>query len=216
MLARSPAASWAPAGPCGGEGAPEAVGLSVPTAGRRRRRKAEPALPAPGPGTPPARLRLSGPPAPRLAGGLTELRRPRPSLGKRGPKGLPAGLSRSRRVSFPATGASCERPIERKRGKVMNGPFAFKRGPRPGLPRLSVSHQKRWRGERLRLGVRRFSKLPRPPRSGTLWRSKSIAVLAPSGYEPLMGTRAGAGRTLFIREPGLAGAASPPSYEAGR
>lgn len=35
-------------------------------------------------------------------------------------------------------------------------------------------------------GVRRFSKLPRPSRSGILWRSKSIAVLAPSSYEPLM------------------------------
>lgn len=100
---------------------------------------------------------------------------------------------------------------------MINGPFAFKSGLRSGLPRLSVSHQEKgWRGERLRLGVRRFSKLPRLPRSGTLWRSKSIAVLAPSSYEPLMDTGAGTGRILFIRESGLAGAALPVPYEAGR
>lgn len=122
---RTPSASRAPAGPCGGEDTPEAAGPSVPTAGRRRRRMAEPVLPAPGPGTPPARLRLPGPPAPRLAGGPTELGRPRPRLGKRGPRGLPAGFARSRQGSFPATGASYERPIESKRGKVMNGPFAL-------------------------------------------------------------------------------------------
>lgn len=84
---------------------------------------------------------------------------------------------------------------------MINGPFGFKRGPRAGLPRLRVSHQERgWRGERLRLGVRRFSKLPLPPLSGTLWRSKSMAVLVPSSYEPLMDTGAGAGRILLIRE----------------
>lgn len=70
--------------------------------------------------------------------------------------------------------------------------FRFQRGPLAGLARLRVSHQERgWRGARLRLGVRRFSKLPLPPRSGTLWRSKSMAVLAPSSYEPLMDTGAG-------------------------
>lgn len=67
-----------------------------------------------------------------------------------------------------------------------------------GFPQLRVSHRERgWRGERLRLGVRRFSKLPLPPRSGTLWRSKSMAVLAPSSYEPPMDTGARAGRILL-------------------
>lgn len=131
---------------------------------------------------------------------------------KRGPRGLPAGLGHNRRVAFPATGANCKRPIKSERRKVINGPFAFKRGPRPE----SVSHQEKgWRGERLRLGVRRFSKLPRPPRSGTLWRSKSVAALAPSSPEPLMDTGAGAGRSLVIRESGPAGAVLPISYEAG-
>lgn len=81
----------------------------------------------------------------------------------------------------------------------MNGPFGLKRGPRAGLPGCECRPGRGGRGERSRLGVRRFSKLPLPPRSGTLWRSKSMAVLAPSSYGPPMDTGAGAGRILFHR-----------------
>lgn len=233
----APAAARAPTGPCGGEGARRGGrGRAAPRRGgwrRRRRRRRQKQrqspfclAPRPGKGTceagraPAGETRPQQPPAPRLAGGPTEPGRPtdspffhHPHGWKRGPRGLPAGLGRDRRVAFPATGANCKRAIKSEPRKVINGPFAFKRGPRPE----SVSHQEKgWRGERLELGVRRFSKLPRPPRSGTLWRSKSVAALAPSSPEPLTDTGAGAGRIPVIREFGPAGAVLPISYEAGR
>lgn len=108
---------------------------------------------ATGPGKPPARwaeprrgvvaLPASCGGNPRSWGGNEP---PLPS-GKRGPRGLLAGFSHRRRVAFPATGANCKRPIKSKRGKVINGPFAFKRGPRPGLPRLGECPTRRRDGE---------------------------------------------------------------------
>lgn len=184
----APAAAGAAAGPCGAVGLPGQRGRAG-TRGRARMREGKSCLPcsarpgqAPAGGLSPVRERCpQHPPNPGAGAGADP-------PGKEGPGG-----------SFPATGANCKRSIKSERGEVINDPFGFKRG----LPRLRVSHQERGgRGERLRLGVRRFSKLLLPPRSGTLCRGKSVAVLAPSGSGALMDTGAGAGRALLVREPG--------------
>lgn len=145
----APAASRAPAEPCRGAGAPEAAGPSGPSAGRRRRRRRQiPLCLLPGRGN---HLRggLSPGGGAVPTGGATEVGRTRPprARGDRGgyrPGSLPDDGSPSLQQALMAKGQ-----LKAKRGKVINGPFAFKRGPGPGFLRLRVSHQEKgWRGER--------------------------------------------------------------------
>jgi len=115
----------------------------------------------PGPVKPPAR-----PAEPRRGAVPAAAAHP---WGKGGSSGSPAA---------PATGANCKRPINRGGGKAMNSSLAFKRGPRPRLPRRSGNGGARGRG------VGRFSKLPRPLRllpAGPFGGANRLLRLLPAG-----------------------------------